>query len=170
MNEDRLAGTARNLGGQMEEGVGRATGDGKASGRYAPGSLRTGKGGGGQHCGSRARECRRCGRLRAHNHRAASLHGGGDRSRRRLSDRSLRPPAGLLESSNVFARLLALRTEERKRMAPAGGAIFTRSISSARGVSGIGGVSPPSTILGSRIVKVDPWPGLLATVMSPPII
>jgi hypothetical protein len=27
-----------------------------------------------------------------------------------------------------------------------------------------------STILGSRIVKVEPYPGLLATVMSPPII
>ena len=26
------------------------------------------------------------------------------------------------------------------------------------------------TILGSRIVKVEPWPGLLSTVMSPPII
>lgn len=26
------------------------------------------------------------------------------------------------------------------------------------------------TIRGSRIVKVDPWPGSLATVMSPPII
>src|SRR6478736_1020357 len=29
---------------------------------------------------------------------------------------------------------------------------------------------PPSTILGSRIVKVDPRPGSLSTVMSPPII
>ena len=29
---------------------------------------------------------------------------------------------------------------------------------------------PTSTILGSRIVKVDPWPGSLDTVMSPPII
>ena len=27
MNEDRLAGTAKNLGGQMESGFGRATGD-----------------------------------------------------------------------------------------------------------------------------------------------
>ena len=27
-----------------------------------------------------------------------------------------------------------------------------------------------STILGSRIVKVEPWPGSLSTVMSPPII
>src|SRR5262249_1266027 len=26
-----------------------------------------------------------------------------------------------------------------------------------------------STILGSRIVKLDPWPGSLSTVMSPPI-
>ena len=26
------------------------------------------------------------------------------------------------------------------------------------------------TILGSRIVKVEPWPGALSTVMSPPII
>ena len=31
-------------------------------------------------------------------------------------------------------------------------------------------VLPPSTILGSRIVKVDPRPGSLSTVMSPPII
>jgi uncharacterized protein YjbJ (UPF0337 family) len=30
MNEDRLAGTARNLGGQMESGLGRATGDVKS--------------------------------------------------------------------------------------------------------------------------------------------
>ena len=27
MNEDRLSGTAKNVGGQLEEGVGRATGD-----------------------------------------------------------------------------------------------------------------------------------------------
>ena len=27
MNEDRIAGTARNIGGKLEEGVGRATGD-----------------------------------------------------------------------------------------------------------------------------------------------
>ena len=27
MNEDRLAGTAKNIGGQMESGFGRATGD-----------------------------------------------------------------------------------------------------------------------------------------------
>jgi uncharacterized protein YjbJ (UPF0337 family) len=27
MNEDRIAGTARNLGGKLEEGVGRVTGD-----------------------------------------------------------------------------------------------------------------------------------------------
>ena len=27
MNEDRIAGTARNIGGKVEEGVGRATGD-----------------------------------------------------------------------------------------------------------------------------------------------
>jgi uncharacterized protein YjbJ (UPF0337 family) len=27
MNQDRLAGTAKNLGGQLEEGFGRATGD-----------------------------------------------------------------------------------------------------------------------------------------------
>jgi uncharacterized protein YjbJ (UPF0337 family) len=27
MNEDRLSGTAKNLGGQVEEGFGRATGD-----------------------------------------------------------------------------------------------------------------------------------------------
>jgi len=27
MNEDRLAGTAKNMGGQMESGFGRATGD-----------------------------------------------------------------------------------------------------------------------------------------------
>jgi uncharacterized protein YjbJ (UPF0337 family) len=27
MNEDRISGTARNLGGKVEEGVGRATGD-----------------------------------------------------------------------------------------------------------------------------------------------
>jgi uncharacterized protein YjbJ (UPF0337 family) len=30
MNEDRLAGTARNLGGQMESGLGRASGDVKS--------------------------------------------------------------------------------------------------------------------------------------------
>ena len=29
MNEDRISGTARNLGGKVEEGVGRATGDAK---------------------------------------------------------------------------------------------------------------------------------------------
>jgi uncharacterized protein YjbJ (UPF0337 family) len=29
MNEDRFSGTARNLGGKVEEGVGRATGDAK---------------------------------------------------------------------------------------------------------------------------------------------
>jgi uncharacterized protein YjbJ (UPF0337 family) len=29
MNEDRIAGTARNIGGKMEEGVGRITGDTK---------------------------------------------------------------------------------------------------------------------------------------------
>jgi uncharacterized protein YjbJ (UPF0337 family) len=29
MNEDRLSGTARNLGGKIEEGFGRATGDTK---------------------------------------------------------------------------------------------------------------------------------------------
>jgi uncharacterized protein YjbJ (UPF0337 family) len=27
MNEDRIAGTARNLGGKVEEGIGRVTGD-----------------------------------------------------------------------------------------------------------------------------------------------
>ena len=30
MNEDRVVGTARNLGGQLEEGFGRATGDVKS--------------------------------------------------------------------------------------------------------------------------------------------
>ena len=29
MNEDHISGTARNLGGKVEEGVGRATGDAK---------------------------------------------------------------------------------------------------------------------------------------------
>ena len=29
MDEDRISGTARNLGGKVEEGVGRATGDAK---------------------------------------------------------------------------------------------------------------------------------------------
>ena len=30
MNEDRIAGTARNLGGKVQEGVGRVTGDAKS--------------------------------------------------------------------------------------------------------------------------------------------
>jgi len=30
MNEDRVIGAARNLGGQVQEGVGRATGDAKS--------------------------------------------------------------------------------------------------------------------------------------------
>ncbi len=30
MNEDRIAGTARNFGGKVEEGIGRATGDARA--------------------------------------------------------------------------------------------------------------------------------------------
>jgi hypothetical protein len=29
---------------------------------------------------------------------------------------------------------------------------------------------PTSTIRGTRIVKVEPWPGSLSTIMSPPII
>jgi uncharacterized protein YjbJ (UPF0337 family) len=33
MNEDRLSGTAKNVGGQLEEGVGRATGDVKTQGK-----------------------------------------------------------------------------------------------------------------------------------------
>jgi len=35
MNEDRLAGTAKNLGGKVQEGIGKATGDAstEASGR-----------------------------------------------------------------------------------------------------------------------------------------
>jgi hypothetical protein len=38
-------------------------------------------------------------------------------------------------------------------MAPAGGAIFTRSISSARGVSGIGGVCRPDyAVIGGDVV------------------
>ena len=43
MNEDRLAGTAKNLGGQMESGFGRATGDLKTqaqgAARQAEGTL-----------------------------------------------------------------------------------------------------------------------------------
>jgi len=33
MNEDRLAGTARNLGGKAQEGLGRVTGDTKPRSR-----------------------------------------------------------------------------------------------------------------------------------------
>jgi hypothetical protein len=35
MNEDRIAGTARNIGGKVEEGVGRATGDIKSRSRVS---------------------------------------------------------------------------------------------------------------------------------------
>ena len=35
MNEDRIAGTARNLGGKLEEGVGRVTGDIKEQSRVS---------------------------------------------------------------------------------------------------------------------------------------
>ena len=43
MNEDRLAGTAKNLGGQVESGFGRVTGDAKSrvqgAARQAEGTL-----------------------------------------------------------------------------------------------------------------------------------
>jgi len=35
MNEDRFAGTAKNLGGQMESGFGRVTGDAKTQAQGA---------------------------------------------------------------------------------------------------------------------------------------
>jgi uncharacterized protein YjbJ (UPF0337 family) len=51
MNEDRVAGTAKSLGGKVEEGFGRVTGDAKTQtegltnqAAGAVGSLRSGKG------------------------------------------------------------------------------------------------------------------------------
>jgi uncharacterized protein YjbJ (UPF0337 family) len=41
MNEDRLGGTAKNLGGKIEEGVGRATGD---TGAQARGQMKQAEG------------------------------------------------------------------------------------------------------------------------------
>ena len=51
MNEDRIAGTAKDLGGKAQEGIGKVMGDaktelkGKLNQRSSPGSVWTGQGG-----------------------------------------------------------------------------------------------------------------------------
>ena len=66
MTEDRFAGTAKNIGGQVEEGFGRnrrredaGRGQGEAGGGFPAGFLWAGKGKHGRHCGSDPRKRQR---------------------------------------------------------------------------------------------------------------
>ena len=104
MNEDRQTGNAKNFGGQVEEGFGRATGDvktqlqGKA--KQAEGALqelRTSEGSGSDRSGRHPRKRGRGRRLPAYNHRAAPVHGCRGGPCHRLLDWPLRPPRRLLE-------------------------------------------------------------------------
>ena len=100
MNEDRLTGAAKNLGGKVEEGVGRATGDletqvrGKA--RQAEGQIEEFYGQAKETAANAAEAVRDTGQrgrgLPAHDHRAAPIHGCRCRPRHRIRDRPLRSP------------------------------------------------------------------------------
>jgi len=92
MTDDRLSGSAKNIGGQVEEGFGRVTGDVRA----AAGRLRPGQGDSGWCHWSYPRKGQRSRRFPTHDNRRAPLHGRRDCARYRLLNRSPRSPRRLL--------------------------------------------------------------------------
>src|SRR5262249_17254378 len=102
MTDDRVAGTTKKIGDQVEEGFRRATGDLKMQvedrARQAEGSLEDLLWAGeGNHGRRDPRKRERSRRPPPNDYRGAPLHDRRDRSRDRILDRPVRPRWQLLE-------------------------------------------------------------------------
>jgi len=103
-DNDRLSGSAKNIGGQVEEGFGRVTGDVKTElrgkGKQMEGTLQDVYGQAKETAADATeaiRERARSRRFLTHDNRGAPLHGSRDCARYRLLNRSPRSPRRLLE-------------------------------------------------------------------------